>query len=505
MPGRLLILTVAALLVVEGTCAAQSPNLRPLVWAGDAEGGAPYVFRDSKDPDRYVGFEVELAAALEKELGRRIEFKQYDYKNLFIGLDRGDFDFAMNGLDVTAERQALVRFSKPYYIYKLQLVVRADEGEVKTLADCKKLGIRVGTLESTAAARLLDRLGIEKQVYDSQVTPYQDLELGRTRAVLMDLPIALYYGRSPQLKFAERPIGGQGHYAIAFRPSDEKLAGEFDAALDRLAKRGELRHIYSKWGLWNDNQDELTPPDYFYEQGDETSVNGPRALPNWSFASYFPLLIQGAWLTLQITFASMALAIVLGLPVALLRLYGPAPLRWLATAYVEFFRGVPVLLLLFLIYYGLPSLGHFLGLGSGLELGPMTAAIVGLGLNYAAYEAEIYRAGINSIAPGQWEATMVLGMSPALGLRRIILPQALRLILPPSTGDFIALFKDTSIVSGITLVELSKSYQILSTSGAGYAQIAEIGAVTATLYLVMSLPLGYLARYLEKRWALDES
>src|SRR5262249_13395265 len=184
---------------------------------------------------------------------------------------------------------------------------------------------------------------------------------------------------------------------------------------------------------------------------------------------------------------------------------GAARRRWLAVAYVEFFRGVPVLLLLFLLYYGLPSVGRSLGLGGALELGPLTAAVLGLGLNYAAYEAEIYRAGIHSISPGQWEAAAALGMSPGLGSRRVILPQALRLILPPSTGDFVALFKDTSIVSGITLVELSKSYQILSTSGADYAQIAEIGAVTAALYLLMALPLGYLSRSLEKRWATDEA
>ncbi len=166
---------------------------------------------------------------------------------------------------------------------------------------------------------------------------------------------------------------------------------------------------------------------------------------------------------------------------------------------------MPVLLLLYLLYYGLPSVGEYLGLGSSLELGPMTAAVLGLGLNYGAYEAEVYRASIRAIPPGQWEAAAALGMSPALRFRRVILPQAVRLILPASTGDLVALFKDTSIVSGITMVELSKSYQILSTSGADYAQIAEIGIVTATLYLLMSLPLGYLSRRLERRWAPDEN
>jgi His/Glu/Gln/Arg/opine family amino acid ABC transporter permease subunit len=224
------------------------------------------------------------------------------------------------------------------------------------------------------------------------------------------------------------------------------------------------------------------------------------AKESWTFSNYFPLLAKGAGLTVLITVLSMLLAVCLALPIAVARLYGPAPIRWLALIYVEFFRGVPVLLLLYLLYYALPAFGEYLNLGVSLDLSPLQAAVLGLGLNYAAYEAEIYRAGIMSIPSGQWEAAASLGMSRFLTFRRIILPQALRVILPPSTSDFVALFKDTSIVSGITLVELSKAYAILATSGADYSQIAEIGLVTATLYLVMSVPLGYLSRYLERRW-----
>ncbi len=126
----------------------------------------------------------------------------------------------------------------------------------------------------------------------------------------------------------------------------------------------------------------------------------------------------------------------------------------------------------------------------------MTAAILGFGLNYAAYEAEIYRGGIQSIPLGQWEAAASLGMSPGQTFRRIVLPQSFRVILPPMTNDFIALFKDTSVVSIISVIELSKQYQILTKT---YGQFLEIGLTTAALYLVMSVPLGYWSRYLEER------
>ena len=219
---------------------------------------------------------------------------------------------------------------------------------------------------------------------------------------------------------------------------------------------------------------------------------------HWTPAVYLPQLLEGASVTILITVLSFLLAVALGLPIALMRLYAPAPFRWLAIGYVEFFRGIPVLLLLFFLYFGLPVFAQQVGLPWSLRLEPLHAAILGFGLNYAAYEAEIYRAGISAIPLGQWEAAASLSMPHRLTFRRIILPQAIRIILPPMTNDFIALFKDTSIVSIIAVEELSKKYQILAKSSLKYM---EIGLATALLYLVMSVPLGYLSRCLEKRWS----
>jgi polar amino acid transport system substrate-binding protein len=462
-----------------------------LHWAADAEGGAPYICKDPNDVNRYVGFEVELAAALEKQLGRRIEFVQYDFKSLTSGLQRGDFDFAMNGIEATPDRVKALRLSRPYYVYSLQLVARADDSRFKSLTECKRLGGVVGTLEDTAAERLLDREHIVKKVYGNQVEPYVDLELGRLDAVLLDLPIAAYYAKpNAKLKFVGPDIA-PGHYAIAFRKDQESLAAEFDAALTRLAERGELRRIYEKWHIWNDRQERL-----FASGGVNDDFLGESGR-QWNFARYFPLLLRGAAVTVELTFVSMLLAMTLGLPIALLRLYGPSPLRLAAMAYVEFFRGIPVLLLLYFLYYGLPVIADRYGLPVGLKLQPMAAAILGFGLNYAAYQAEIYRAGIASIAVGQWEAGASLGMTRFHTFHRIILPQAIRVILPPSTNDLVALFKDTSIVSIIAVEELTKEYQILAKSSMKYL---EIGLVTALLYLLMSVPLGHLSRYLEHRW-----
>lgn len=469
---------------------AKVADRTPLRWAADSEGGAPYICKDPNNLDRYIGFEVELAEALEKELGRKIEYVHYDFKSLTSGLQRGDFDFAMNGVEDTPDRRKALRLSRPYYVYSLQLTTRADEKRFESLEECKAAGCVVGTLEDTAAARLLDQMGVKKKEYGNQVEPYKDLEFGRIDAVLLDLPIASYYGLpNPKLKFMG-PAIAPGYYVIAFRKEQEELAAEFDEALGRLAKKGVLKRIYEKWNIWNEYQERLVQG-----QGinDFLSESGRK----WNFWRYFPLLLEGAVVTVQLTIVSMLLATLLGLPIAIARLYGPAPVRFSAVVYVEFFRGIPVLLLLYFLYYGLPVIAETYQLPFGLRLPPIAAAILGFGLNYAAYQAEIYRAGIASIPIGQWEAGASLGMTRFHTFRRIILPQAIRVILPPTTNDMVALFKDTSIVSIIAVEELTKQYQILAKSSLKYL---EIGLVTAMLYLVMSVPLGHLSRYLERRW-----
>ncbi|MCS7044874.1 MAG: ABC transporter substrate-binding protein/permease [Gemmataceae bacterium] len=468
--------------------AGQTSLPKPIRWGADTDGGFPYVFADPADPNKVIGFEMDLARALEGEIGRPIEFVQRQFESLFADLARGDIDIAMNGLEITPKNLQRAAFTRPYYVYQLQLVARADEQRYRNLDEAKAQGLVIGTLGGTAAAELLKEQNVPFKTYDDQQGPYDDLVQKALDGVLMDLPIAIYYvAPDKQLKYSQLrpglkflgPAFADGYYGIAVRRDDEKLLADLNRALDRLIANGKLQEILLKWKLWTPDQYRL------YE-----SVSVVAGGSDLRFADYFVLLLRGAGVTIVLTLVSFALAVLLGLVIAMARLYGPTPVRWLATGYVEFFRGIPVLLLLYFIYYGLPE-------AVGIKLDPFAAAVLGFGLNYAAYEAEIYRAGIGAIPVGQWEAAASLGMSAPLAFRRIILPQAIRIILPPMTSDLVALFKDTSVVSIIAVVELSKQYQILTKSGGGYVQI---GLTTAALYLLMSVPLGYLSRYLEVRW-----
>jgi polar amino acid transport system substrate-binding protein len=186
----------------------------------------------------------------------------------------------------------------------------------------------------------------------------------------------------------------------------------------------------------------------------------------------------------------MALAVLLGMAIAIGRIYGDPLTRSLLTVYVEVMRGTPVLLQLFVIYYGLASV---------VRLPAFIAALLGLGLNYAAYESEIYRSAMEAVPKGQLDAARILGFSKVQTLRLIRAPQAFRLALAPMTNDFVALLKDSSLVSILTVVELTKQTQIFATNIGSWVIP---GLLCALLYLAMSLPLGYLARRLEERWRM---
>jgi len=513
----------------RGDDAARNARLRErlssgvLKWGADAEGGAPYVLLDPEDPDKLIGFEIEIAAELAKIMSAKLgiplkdEFTQYDWGSLPSGLRKGDFDLILNGMEITPNNRRVMLFSRPYYVYAQQLVVRNDDHRIKNFQECIDEQFTVGTLGGTAAEKLMKDAGLENvKGYDGQMQPYSDLELGRIDAVLLDVPIAVFCaGTNTRLKFVGDRLG-QGFYGIACRLDDADLMSLVDEALSEMMVSGKLRDIYLKWHLWNRDQNGLASGPQKTEElaglgfnadgvplpGLEEAEGGvdagisDAASNRWTITQYLPDLLQAAAMTVFLTFSSMAVAMTVGLLVAVARLYGPTPVKWLALIYVEFFRGTPLLLLLTVVYYGLPFAAIAI-IGQPLALTGIQAAIICFGLNYAAYEAEIYRSAIQSIPVGQWEAASALGMSWRTSFRRIIFPQAFRTALGPMTNDFVALFKDTSLVSVIAVYELTKAYSVLARNSHRYM---ELGLLTVTLYLLMSVPLGYLSRQLEKRF-----
>jgi len=468
-----------------------------LVWAADAEGGAPYTFPDPRDPSRIIGFEVDLANALASRMGQRSRFVQNQWDGLVPGLERGEYDVVINGLEITAERAEKINFSIPYFYSTLTLTRRIDDDRVQRAEDLR--GLKVGVLKVTFAERYVQSLGnVTIRSYDGQVQPFIDLALGRLDAVVMDTPIALYYAAGPQVKNIELPEARMT-FGIGIRKNDTALLQRINESLRSMQRDGTLRKIYTDWGIYN-----AATAQAF---GDTEPVNNTNAFKYRDYLNavrtthtfrerleqykqYLPLLLQGALVTLEISLFSMAIAIGVGLLMAVLRVFGPTLVAWPVIAFIEIVRGTPLLIQLFIIFYGLPSIG--------IRFSPLWAAVIGLGINYAAYEAENYRAGIQSIPRGQLDAALALGLTRIQTIRKIVLPQAIRLVIPPVTNDFIALLKDSSLVSVITMVELTKMYGQLAATNYDYIGI---GLLTAAIYFLLGLPIARLSRVLESRLA----
>jgi polar amino acid transport system substrate-binding protein len=491
------ILAALAGLTLAGGLRAAEPNPRLLRWGGDAEGGAPFVESDPADPARMRGFDVEIAAVLATGLGRRPQFVQVAFQSLDQSAARGDFDVGLSGVEDAPQRRAALAVTRPYFEFREVLTVRAgDAARFRRLGDLR--GRRVGTLAGTIAYEALvaaqSREGIVPVSYDDDVHPYEDLAAGRLDAVLLDHIIAARSVRRVAGLSIQPEIVARGRYVGILARENAALRDRIDRILMDAMRDGTLRRIFETWGVWDDDQAK-------FEDGQIAAhVAAPAPVPVPSppskksssslslVLSYLPSLLKASLVTIALTCLSMALAVVLGVGIASGRVYGNAALHLVLTVYVEVMRGTPVLLQLFVLYYGLSGF---------VKLPAFVAALLGLGLNYAAYESEIYRGALEAVPKGQLEAARILGLTEGQVLRLVRGPQAFRLALAPMTNDFVALLKDSSLVSVVTVVELTKQTAIFATNVASWAVP---GALCAALYLAMSLPLSHLARRLEGRW-----
>jgi len=477
-------------LILSTVTASAEPLLR---WAADPNSNAPYAFY-SKGKD-LIGFECEIVNAVANRLGRRAEFVQNDWNGLIPGLQRGLYDCVIAGIEITPDKADQVTFSVPYYFTFEQFVGRRGVPAITSLEQLQ--GRKVGTLDQTAALRILEETpGVIVKTYDQELSAYQDIVNGRLFGVLLDYPIAKYYAApNPGLELNGPPFG-QVAYGIAINKNNTQLKSEIDTALGDIIKSGELRNILSRWGLWTNNvaqafnqPEEPSTQDTEYQSFVATQTSFQTFWSHVeSYGGAWQLLGNAALLTLIVSITAMIVAIAFGLLLVICRLFAPLPVRWFATGYIEVIRGTPLLIQLLFIFYGLPKLG--------LQLSPFVAGVLGLGLNYAASEAENYRAGLQSVPEGQWQAAKALGLTQSKTLRLVIIPQAIRLVLPPLTNDFIALLKDSSLVSALTLLELTGAYNRLATQTFDYFGT---GLLVATIYLLIGLPFVRIARLLERR------
>lgn len=460
-----------------------------LVWGGDIQGGEPYVFEDPSDPERLVGFEVEIAGALARSLGVKAIFRQADWSNLVPGLERGDFDVALNGLEDTPAREARLLLSIPYFSFGETLAVQRGRS-VRALDELR--GGRIGTLSQSYAFDVLRERGFAPIGYEGVSEPYSDLALGRLDGVLLDHVIADRYGCSREGVTCVPGDVARGTYVVGMRRDDTNLKKAVDGAIAGMRANGDLQRILEHWKLWDARQGQLAraPAGTAPSPGGVPAGSSGSAPRGWTMADT-RLFLEGAAVTVFLSASAFALALPLGLGLALGRLERRRVVRFFCSLYVEVFRGTPLLLQLYVLYFALAPL---------IRLGAVSAAVLGLSLNYAAYEAEIHRGALLAVPKGQGEAARSLGLGRWQALRHVLLPQSLRIALPAMTNDFVALLKDSSLVSVITVVELTKRMTIAAVDLRGWLLP---GLACAGLYLAMSYPLSRVADLLERRLRHD--
>jgi polar amino acid transport system substrate-binding protein len=534
-----LLLVISICLMPVSPAFGQDDSLRTiqtlgtLVWGADQEGGGPFVFPDEKDPNKLVGFEVELAELIAEHMGVKAQFAQGQWDKLPDLLDRGDIDIVLNGFEWNPGRAERYGTSIPYYIYELQLLARHDDDSIQSWDDLmkqpagrpRKMSLLGGAAaeDFTNAFAAAHKTTIELALFDGVTDAMRAAELGTDNidGNVQDLPIWNFYRKDfPNLKPVGPPVG-RGFYVALLRKSDRQLLDSVNEAINAGLRDGRLRAIFERYGMWNDVQgmraletsgdggfrglvkSEESNSAATTEGGSDAEATSKPELSSSQSLHGLKVITQRGWflvkaalMTVLLSITAMPLAVLIGLMMALMKLYGKWFVSIPATCYVELVRGTPLVLQLYVIYFLVPEVLKFLFPGTHFSISAFWSAVAGLAINYSAYEAEIYRAGLQAIPKGQMEAALSLGMTRNLALRRIIIPQATRIVIPPVTNDFIALFKDTAVCSVITVVELSKEYYIQARNTGA---IVELGLLTALLYLAMSYPLSVVAGRLERR------
>ncbi|MEG3439977.1 ABC transporter permease subunit [Pannus brasiliensis CCIBt3594] len=442
----------------------------------------PFEFQNNKT-GQIEGFDVDLIKAIGEKAGLTIELVNLPFDGIIPALQSGSVQAAISGMTITPERARAIDFSRPYFKAGLAIAVQENNDTIKSFEDLKdkRIAVQIGT---TGAAEAKKVPGAKITTFDNAVLALQELVNGNVDAVVNDGPVTLYAIKDAGLKGVK--IVGQllteEYYGIALAKNSPYVQLINDG-LAKLIESGQYDVIYRKWFAAKPPELPLVAPSL--ESGTENAFSWRQV--------FYNLIVLGVPVTLILTSLSFFFGLIGGTLVAIALISPYNWLRLLCRIYVDFFRGTPMLVQLFIIYFGLPNLIKEIGLSFTIDRLP--AAILALSLNVAAYLAEIMRGGIQSVDKGQWEACESLGMSPLQTMKDVIFPQAFRRMLPPLGNEFITLIKDTSLAAVIGFEELFRQGQLIV---ATTYKAFEIYIAVALIYLILTTLSSFGFKWLEQ-------
>ncbi|MBD2386672.1 ABC transporter permease subunit [Cylindrospermum sp. FACHB-282] len=425
------------------------------------------------------GFSIDLMNAAATAAGFKVDFQSLPFDGIIPALQAKTVDAAISSITITQERAKTISFSRPYFKAGLAIAIGADNQDITGFDSLKnkKVAVQIGTTGATKAKSIP---GVQIRSFDSAPIALQELLNNNVDAVINDAPVTLYAintGNLQGIKVVEQLLTEE-FYGIA-TPKKSPYLRLINQGLTTVLQTGTYQQIYQKW--FKSNPPELPEKSAIANQiGADTSSAILTSIG--VILQSAPTLLNGALVTLQLTVFSVFAGLIGGSLIGIVRLSPITPVRWLARAYVDFFRGTPLLVQIFMIYFGLPAIAQELGFTFTFDR--LVAGVIALSLNSAAYIAEVVRAGIQSIEPGQSEASQSLGLSAVETMIYVIFPQAFRRMIPPLGNEFISLLKDTSLVAVIGFEELFRKGQLIVAEN--YRSF-EIYAAVAVVYLCLTL------------------
>jgi len=447
----------------------------------------PYEFYDTKSGEnQIVGFDIDIAKTLAEKLGFKLQIMESDFNGLIPALQANRADFVMAGMTPTPERQKNVDFSIIYYEAK-DTIVAAKGSNLKQPQDLsgKKVGVQLGTIQEQNAKKISEKVtGIQLKQLNKVPEVVQEIKSRRIDAAIVEDTVAKGFAQAnPDLEFNVIPSEEVSGSAIAF-PKNSTLVEPFNKVLQQMKDDGTLKKLINKWFSQNIITDT------------KSSIPAKTGL-NLDFTRIFPdipFILRGIPLTLLFTLLSVTLGLIWGTILSLSKIIGIKPLTWVANAYTSIFRGTPLLLQLALVYYATPQL-------TGYDISALEAGVLTFTLNSGAYMSETIRGGIQAVDKGQTEAALSMGVPYRLMMWDVILPQALKNILPALVNETIGLLKDSALVSTIGVVEILRSAQIV---GANKYIYFEPLLFAGLIYYVLVMGLTFGASTLERRLRQSE-
>lgn len=440
----------------------------------------PFEYQDASG--NYVGIDLDLLKAIAEDQGFKYRLQPLGFNAAVQALQSGNVDGVIAGMSITDERKQTFDFSDSYFESGPIMGVDAKNTAIMSYEDLRglRVAVKTGTEGATFAESIKDQYGFSIVTFDDSPQLIEEVKAGGSAAYFEDYPVVAYgiaQGNGMKMPLPKEKGGSYG-FAVN-KGQDAELLEMFNTGLANLKESGKYNEIVA--GYLGES---------FASEGGEIEIAATEQMSGFELiGASMPAFLKGMGLTLYYTIVSLFFAFILGLIFGSMKVGHNKLLRGVATVFVDIFRGIPLLILAFFIYFAIPQ-------ALGFTMPIWTAAILALSLNAGAYVTEIIRGGIQSIDKGQMEAARSLGVPYRTAMRKIIMPQAVKVMIPSFINQMVITLKDTSIMSIIGLVELTQSGKLVVAST--YRSF-EVWLTIGIMYLIVITILTKIADRLERR------